>query len=470
MTRQAIRVSFLLRTVGLLLTLLAMVVGRSAFAGQDERPNLILILVDDLRWNSLSFLGDPVVKTPNIDRLAERGVTFRNAFVTTSICAVSRASIFTGQYARRHGINDFATPFGDEALAQTYPAILRANGYRTGFIGKYGVGRDVSVMADDFDYWKGLPGQAGPFFEKNDPTKTHATSKFGSQALEFFGQGPREQPFCLSLSFSAPHARDGQPREYPPDLRDEPLYVDDVIPVPSLATEEAWLRLPEYARNLEGRRRWARRFSTPEMFQRIVKDYDRLIAGLDREVGRIVEELEKLGVAEKTVIVFLSDNGYILGERGMADKWLPFEESIRVPLIVMDPRTPTKTRGTSVDALALNIDVAPTFLEMAGLEPPARMQGRSLVPFLEGEPRPADWRTEFFYEHLTFPDIIPATEGVRDEGWMYFRWLAPEPDLEELYDLAADPLQEHNLAAEPEHVDRLKRMRTRWEALREELK
>ncbi len=434
------------------------------------RPNLVFILADDLRWNSLGFLGDPVVQTPHLDRLAQRGLTFRNAFVTTSICAVSRASVFSGQYARRHGINDFATPFTDEAWAQTYPALLRQAGYRTGFIGKYGVGRNVAAMAPAFDYWKGLPGQAGPFFLPNDPTRTHATARFGDQALEFLRQGPADQPFCLSISFSAPHARDGEPREYPPDLRDEPLYLDATIPVPSLATEEAWLRLPEFARNLEGRRRWERRFSTPEMFQRIVKDYNRLITGLDREVGRITAELEAIGAADNTIIIFLSDNGYILGERGMADKWLPFEESIRVPLVVMDPRAAKAVGGKSSDALALNIDIAPTLLDLAGLAIPDRMQGRSLVPFLKDGAAPPDWRAEFFYEHLTFPDIIPQTEGVRTENLMYFRWLAPDPDIEELYDLAADPLEAHNLAGDPAHANQLNELRSRWEALREELK
>lgn len=440
-------------------------------AGEEARPSLILIVADDLRWDALGCMGGPVVQTPNIDRLAARGVTFRNAFVTTSICAVSRASILSGQYARRHGIEDFATPFLDAAWSRTYPALLRSAGYYTGFIGKFGVGKDVAPMAAAFDVWHGLPGQGGPFFRPNDPKRQHATARFGDQALSFLRNAPSDRPFCLSLSFSAPHARDGEPREYPPDSRDEGLYVDEVFPVPRLATEAAYLRLPAFARGLEGRRRWERRFATPEMYQRVVRDYLRLITGVDREVGRILAELETLGRADRTVLVFTSDNGYILGERGMADKWLPYEESLRVPLIVADPGLPNERRGRTVEPeMALNIDLAPTLLELAGAAVPPEMQGRSLVPLVRGTRPPAGWRQDFFYEHHTFPDIIPPTEGVRAERWMYFRWTGADPVVEELYDLQSDPLEERNLVAEPGSAGVLETLRGRWAALRADLR
>ncbi len=446
---------------------------RCSLADHTEKkpapPNLIFILADDLRWNTLGCMGDRIIQTPNVDRLAAEGVLFRNHFVTTSICAVSRASIFSGQYARRHGINDFATPFTAAAWAQTYPALLRKAGYRTGFIGKFGVGRDLKPLAAEFDYWRGLPGQAGPFFDKKDPTHTHATARFGDQALEFLRGTEAGKPFCISLSFSAPHARDGDPREYPPDARDEKLYADVEIPTPKTATDAAFRRLPDFVQQSEGRRRWQRRFATPEMFQRITRDYYRLITGVDREVGRIVAELAARKLTGKTVLIFTSDNGYFLGERGMADKWLPYEESIRVPLIVFDPRLPASARGRKVDALTLNIDFAPTLLDLAGLSAVAAMQGQSLLPLVRGAV-PARWRTEFFYEHLTFPKIIPPTEGVRTERWKYFRWVDARPVLEELYDLQADPFEEHNLAAGPAHAKTLADLRGRWEALREQLK
>ena len=433
------------------------------------RPNLLFILTDDQRWDAMDCMGNTIIQTPNIDKLAARGVLFRNHFVTTSICCVSRASIFSGQYLRRHGIHDFATPFSAKAWSQSYPALLRGAGYRTGFIGKFGVGKDVSPMATEFDYWKGLPGQGGLFFEKNDTQHAHhITARMGDQALEFLNGTTPAKPFCLSVSFTAPHARDGQPREFPPDSRDEKLYDEATIPVPKLATDAAFKALPVFAQDLEGRRRWEKRFATPEMYQKNVKDYYRLITGIDREVGRILTALDELKLAENTIVIFTSDNGFFYGERGMADKWLMYEESIRVPLIIFDPRTPAAERGQRRDALTLNIDFAPTLLNFAGIAAPPEMQGRNLRPILKDANAP--WRTEFFYEHDTFPKMIPPSEGVRTERWAYLRWTGGPAVVEELYDIQNDPLQERNLAGDAAQAKTLEELRGRWNLLREELK
>lgn len=438
------------------------------------RPNIVFILADDLRFDALGCMGNKVVQTPNIDKLAKQGVLFRNAFVTTSICAVSRASILTGQWQRRHGIDDFAKGLNGDKWAKTFVALLRAAGYRTGFIGKFGVGTDkeIKAQATAYDFWRGLPGQAGTFFiDKKDPTRTHRTARFGNEALEFLGGARPGQPFCLCISFNAPHARDGQAREYEPDPRDEQLYADVAMPVPALATAEAFQRLPEFVQKSEARRRWQKRFATPEMFQKTVRDYYRLITGLDREVGRIRAELERLKLAENTVIVFFSDNGYFLGDRGLADKWFMYEESIRVPCIISDPRPGPRRRpaGSSEDAMVLNVDLAPTFLDLAGLANEPGMQGRSLVPFLR-EGKPANWRSEFFYEHHTGAKIIPPSEGIRAARWAYIRWIQENPVVEELYDLSKDPLEERNLANDPAHAPVLNDMRNRWEKRRHELK
>jgi arylsulfatase A-like enzyme len=430
--------------------------------GRAVRPNIIFLLADDLRWDALGCMGNCIIQTPHIDALAKRGVRFRNAFVTTSICAVSRASIFTGQYARRHKINDFVTDLAPEAFARTYVALLRAAGYRVGFIGKFGVGARLPAKA--FDYWRGFPGQ-GSYFKKGETV--HLTRRMGDDALEFLKTCDRGTPFCLSVSFKSPHAQDGAPREFPPDPRDEDLYANVKIPVPKTADDQFFRALPEFVQKSEGRKRWQRRFATPEQYQKVVRDYYRLITGMDREIGRIVAALEQLGLADNTLIVFTSDNGFFLGERGMADKWLMYEESIRVPLIVCDPRLPAPRRGNSVEAMALNIDLAPTLLDYAGLPAPREMQGRSLRPLVAG--RPVAWRTDWFYEHHTLPKIIPPSEGVRTERWAYLRWMAVEPAVEELYDVQADPLEEHNLAGRPEHRETLARLRARWEKLRKEL-
>ena len=193
-----------------------------------QRPNIVFLLVDDLRWNALGCMGDKLVQTPNIDKLATKGVLFRNAFVTTSICWSSRATIFSGQWMRRHHVGDGPQRnLSEPTWKETYPAVLRANGYRTGFIGKFGVGnaKEIAAHEGEFDYWKGLPGQGGRFFiEKDDPAHIHMTEKMGNWALEFLGGSDASKPFCLSVSFNAVHARDHEPREYEPDRRDEMLY------------------------------------------------------------------------------------------------------------------------------------------------------------------------------------------------------------------------------------------------------
>ncbi|MBC8144517.1 MAG: sulfatase [bacterium] len=428
-----------------------------------KRPNIVFLLADDLRWNVLGCTGDNQAKTPNLDALAKRGTQFRNAFVTTSICAVSRASILSGQYARRHKINDFATSFTPDAYARTYPMLMKLAGYRVGFIGKFGVGS--KMPEGSFDYWKGFPGQ-GNYFGKGETV--HLTTRMGDQAIEFLKGSKKDQPFCLSLSFKCPHAMDAAKREYPPDPRDEELFKDVTFPMPKTLDGKYFLAMPEFVQNSESRKRWDRRFKTPEMFQTILRDYYRLVTGMDREVGRIVAELERLGLADDTIIVFTSDNGYFFGEHGLADKWYLYEESIRVPLIVYDPALPKEQRNRTVDAMALNIDLAPTMLDYASVAIPKSMQGATLRPWLRGDA--PKWREDWFYEHHTAIKIIPPSEGVRTTRWAYLRWLkdASNP-VEELYDVQADPSQERNLAAVLEHQPTLRQLRSRWQEFRKDL-
>ncbi len=437
----------------------------TAFANAaPAKPNIVFILVDDFRYNALGCMGDKIVQTPNIDRLAKEGVLFKNMFVTTSICSVSRATVLTGQWMRRHGIDDFAKGISDEAWKDTYPARLRDAGYFIGFVGKYGVGsaQVTKERGASFDFWRGEPGQAGKFFiEPGDPTRTHKTAKMGDDALAFLANTPKDRPFSLSISFNAVHARDHQKREYEPDPRDEGLYSDEQISLPKLATDEAFKRLPEFVQKSEGRRRWGWRFDEPQKAQSVLRDYYRLITGVDREVGRILSALEQRGELEHTVVIFAGDNGYALGDRGMADKWYAYEEDLRVPLIIRDPRLPQERRGQTADAMALNVDLAPTMLALAGVPAPAAMQGRSLQPLLEGAV-PKDWRTEFFYEHHSVKDRIPPSEAVRTQRWKYIRWMEPNPLVEELYDLQADPLEQRNLAADPSHAATLQELRDKW--------
>ncbi len=423
-------------------------------------PNIVFLLADDLRADVLGCTGDRLAKTPHIDSLARRGVRFRNHFVTTSICCVSRASYLTGQYARRHKIEDFVTDFTPAAFAQTYPALLRAAGYRLGFIGKYGVGTKMPEQTQ-FNFWKGFPGQ-GSYFDKNNTV--HLTRRMGDQAIEFLKGCEKTGPFCLSLSFKCPHAQDGAKREFPPDPQDESEFKETVFPTPRTASAKFFELLPEPVQKSEGHKRWARRFTTPEQFQETLRDYYRLVTGMDREIGRIVAALEALGFADNTILIFASDNGFFFGERQLADKWFMYEESIRVPLIIVDPRLPRDRWDQEVEPMALNIDFAPTVLDYAGLAIPKSMQGKSLRPLVEGKEAP--WRHDWFYEHHTLPKIIPPCEGVRTTRFAYIRWMATEPVVEDLYDLANDPYEERNLVNDVSQRVTLQRLRGRWEELR----
>lgn len=425
---------------------------------QGRPPNILFLLTDDQRWDTLGCMGNRIIHTPVIDGLARQGATFTNAFVTTPICVTSRASFFTGLYARSHGIHTFRMRFSPAQFAATYPALLRQAGYRTGFVGKYGLDEPPEPK-DQFDDWYGFLGQ-GRFFPQGE-RGPHLTQIMGGQACEFIGKQTPTQPFCLSVSYKAPHVQDEDPRQFLADPRDEHLYRDVRMPVPKTMNTGSIERFPIEIQGSEARRRWAVRFSTPDLYQRSVRNYYRMITGVDRSVGEIIAALEKRGLRDNTVIVFTSDNGFYLGEHGLAGKWFMHEESLRVPLVIHDPR-PGAVRGARLDAMALNIDCAPTMLELAGLKPPPSMQGRSLVPWLRGQ-QPA-WRSEFFGEHLFQHDWIPQSEGIRTTRWKYARYLNIPGNPEEMYDLAADALEENNLAASPQHRAQLDALRKRREA------
>ncbi len=328
----------------------------------------------------------------------------------------------------------------------------------------------IRSRAGDFDFWRGHPGQAGEWFiDPKDPAQRHATARFGDDALEFLDGCTADQPFCLSVSFNAPHARDGKTREFQPDVRDEQLYATATIPPPLTCSEEYFRSLPAFVQTSESRRRWEKRFATPEMFQATMRDYYRLITGIDREVGRIRLKLAERGLAENTILVFTSDNGWFAGERGVADKWLMYEESIRVPLIIFDARLPTRFRGTTSETMTLNIDLAPTILQWAGARIPSSMQGRSLAPLLKGS-IPRDWRSFFVYEHAYDPKIIAPSEGIRTEHFAYLRWMPPNPVSEELYDVHSDPLQRYNLVGVSTFAPTLNELRALWRRASETLR
>jgi len=425
------------------------------------RPHIVFFLTDDMRFDAMGCAGNPIIHTPNLDRLASQGTLFRNCFCTTSICSVSRASFLTGQYGSRHGIEDFKTPLSRQALARTFPALLRAAGYYTGFVGKWGLGGELPKEA--FDFFTGFSGQ-GRYFEPGDPE--HITRKLTRQVLQFLDERPHGRPLLLCVSFKAPHCQDGAKQQFQPDPAYASLYRDVTIPEPVTATPEAFAALPAFLQQSEGRRRWERRFATPSMFQENVKNYYRLITGVDAAVGAVMDRLKQAGLDRRTVVIFTSDNGFFLGEHGLAGKWFMYEESIRLPLIIRDPGVPPIARGRRVDAMALNIDIAPTIVDLAGLPVPSVMQGRSLRPWVAG--RFPAWRTEFFYEHhYDHHGRIPPCEGVRTERYTYIRYLTTDPVQEALFDLDTDPHQLHDRAGDAAYRPVLEQLRRRWKRWRQ---
>jgi arylsulfatase A-like enzyme len=433
---------------------------------QDTRPNILVIYVDDLHHETFGFMGDPIIKTPNIDRLSNEGVTFRNAFVNTAICITSRGNFMTGRYAARTGIYmDGFEGLSDEHIAMAYPTHLKEAGYYTGYIGKWHLGEIPEDILFDND--QKFLGQ-GFFWDEDEwPGEgTHLTDRLGNKAVDMIQNAPENQPFAITVGFKAPHVQDGfHPLEpYPATPSTAVLYELDEIPAPRLSDQDFFDSQPDFIRESLGRVRWEYRLGPPESlnFQRSIRRYYRMVTGVDEQIGKMMEVLLETNKLENTIIVFTSDHGMYLGERGLAGKWLGHEPSIRIPLVVYDPRLADEQQGTWRDAMALMIDFKPTFLEWAGVTPSDGVQGESLVPIVSGE-TPQDWRTEFFYEHHSFPDRIPRSEGVRTERYKYLNYLDSDPLYEELYDLETDPHEEVNLAEDPDHSELLEEMRSKWE-------
>lgn len=430
-----------------------------------KKPNIIYILTDDQSWDALGFAGNDIIYTPNMDRLAAEGVYFHNSFVTTPICAASRASIFTGLFERTHDFTFGKPPVHDEYMLESYPYLLKNAGYRTGFIGKFGIKVNEGILDSLFHYseltrW--------PYLKEIDGKQVHLADIAGDHAIDFIRES-KEEPFCLSLSFWSPHADDGAVEQYFwPDYVDH-LYQDVDIPVHETADPAFFEALPEYLQTTLNRTRWYWRFDTPEKHQQMVKGYYRMVSTVDSVLARIRVSLEEEGIADNTIIIFTSDNGYFLGERGYAGKWLMYDQSIRVPFFIYDPRQPETNRGKRYTEDVLNIDATPTMLELAGVDIPERYQGESLMPFIKGE-KPHEWRDGVYTEHRWQNNTdIPLTYGYRDDTWKYIRY-DRKPDLIELYNHQQDPDETVNLASLSEYADKLEYYQNICDSIIEQLR
>ena len=481
-----------MRSLALSLLLACTLAGHALTQAEQRTRNLVVFVTDDQRADALGSAGMKWMHTPHIDALARRGTRFDRAYCTTSICMVSRATLWTGQWASRHGIWRFGRQLSKEALAETYPALLRRAGYYTGFIGKWGVG---APPKDYVDYSRAWPGQNR--YQRRGKKPEHLTELHGQQALEFLGKAPRNKAFCLTIAFKAPHCQDGDERQFIPSRATRSLYRNVVVPQAALADSAFFDAMPGFLRNSMNRRRWGLRFVTEPLRQTMTKNYARLISGVDSVVGQVVDKLRQQGRLEDTLIVFTSDHGFYLGDRGFAGKWLAHEVSMRVPFIVVDPNAAKSTQGQRRDELVVLPDLAPTLLDYAGVPVPDRVQGRSLRRLItssdagqdhdQGQRRDRDqrsdksegarpesaaampWRRDFLYEHRVGIRTIPQSDAVCSTRWKYIKYLR-EPPYEELYDLQKDPHEAKNLANSKAHAATLSAMRQRHAALRKAMR
>jgi len=428
-----------------------------------ERPNIVFLLTDDQTSSTLGCYGHPLARTPHLDALAARGTRFQNAFVSQSICWVSRTTLLTGMTGRSYGTPDEPELTRADIARTLCSDLLREHGYHTGFFGKWHAKMPPGYQpAEHFDAFEEI--FRNPYYKPQpDGTLRHETDLIVDRGLEFVKEQPRDKPFMLYLWFNACHAEDGDRRpgigHFPWPQSADGLYEDVSMPPPRLADPAIFDSLPEFLQTSITRERYFWRWNTEQKYQTNMRAYLRMVTGIDNAIGRLLTALQELGLADNTIIVYSADNGYHMGHRGLAGKWSHFEESLRVPLIIADPRVAELHRGQVTEALALNLDLPATFLDWADVPVPERYQGRSLKSLVSGE-RPADWRTQTFHEHFAVRQRIPAWEGVRTERFKYARYF-DHGNHEFLHDLTADPDELRNLAADPAHAETLQALRER---------
>jgi len=454
--------------------------GISLAQPKAEKPNIIFVLVDDLRWDAMGFTGQyPFLKTPNIDRLRAEGVHFQNAYCTHSLCAPSRATILTGMFPQTNGVstNQEGREFNPDKTP-SFAQILQEKNYKTGFIGKWHMAESNSPRKG-FDYWCSFSGQGN--YNGNDlningkiiRNNGYVTDELNKYALEFINKNA-DKPFCLYLSHKAVH----QP--FTPPERDADLYSNDLVPEPAgwsdnMENKPAWQRIEA---NMEQRIRlrdkdlnqitpaktrkfgpWPSKTGKGEQ-----KNYLRCLSAVDKGLGEIYDLLQNKGILDNTVIVFAGDNGFFHGEHGKGDKRLAYNESMRIPLVMRYPKV--AKAGQSVTEMVLNADIAPTFLDLAGVKIPVQMQGKSVIPLLRGQNE--GWRKSFLFTY--WPDLIyfiPRITAIRTEKYLYSQ--TPDlKDIDELYDEQNDPAEFNNLAGNPTFSELKKNLSKELEQLKRE--
>lgn len=443
--------------------------------GPPTRPNILYIMADDHAAHALSCYGSKVNTTPSLDRIAREGMRFTNAFVTNSICTPSRAVMLTGKYSHLNGVPVFNRFDGRQPTLAKY---LQASGYHTGVVGKWHLGSEPT----GFDDWTILPGQGAyrdpVFFAKKGgrkPFKGYCTDVITDLALDFLKDRPKDEPFFLMYHHKAPH------RPWEPDESHAKAWAGKSIPTPATfdddyatrsdAAREATMRIDRDLKPNDTKQTPPEGLSPAELkrwkYNRYMQDYLACIASLDDNVGRVLDYLDKEGLAGNTIVVYTSDQGFFLGDHNWFDKRFMYEESLRMPLLVRWPGVIKP--GSTSDAIILNADFAPTLMDAAGLPVPLDMQGRSALPLLRGE-TPKDWRTSMYYRYYHYPQDhrVQPHYGVRTDQYklIYFHKIKQW----ELFDLKSDPHELRNLYDDPARAENVKTLKAELYRLKAELK
>jgi arylsulfatase A-like enzyme len=437
----------------------------------DRRPNILFIMSDDHASHAMSCYGSRINRTPHLDRIAEGGMRFDNCFCTNSICTPSRATILTGTYNHVNEVTTLSTLM-DNRL-ETYPKLLQQAGYQTAVFGKWHLGTGPRHCPTGFDAWSVLPGQGiyhnpefifqGPNGGIHRTVMGYVTDIITDMSVEWLEQRDRARPFCLMVHHKAPH------RPWVSDEAHAAMYLNEEIPEPdtllddyanrAAAAAAAEMRVGVHHNSLDLKCEIPEGLSEVEMrkwgYQRYIKEYLRVVASIDDNVGRLLDYIDREGLADDTLIIYTSDQGFFLGDHGWYDKRFMYEESLRMPFILRFPREVAP--GTVNEDIILNVDFAPLFLDLAGVEIPAAMQGLSFRPLFHGE-TPPDWRDAMYYRywmHKAHHNVY-AHYGVRTRRYKLIYYYADalgqtgaidethEPEWE-LFDLAADPYELNNV-------------------------
>jgi arylsulfatase A-like enzyme len=441
-----------------------------AVAVAAERPNIVFIYTDDQRWDALGVVqreqGErarfPWFQTPHLDRLAAEGIRFRNAFVVNSLCAPSRSVYLTGRYSHVNGVANNHTPFPAENVDATWSSLLKQAGYATGYVGKFHHGQQTGKRPG-FDYSASFIGQ-GRYtdcpFEINGtttPTTGWVDDVSTGFAIDFIRDN-RDKPFAVVVGFKAAHG----PFEPPPRLIDK-YAGQEARPVPNMDSPAPYVG--KFSAGAKAAPAQPKKAKAKAAGGRTMHaGYFGCLAAVDENVGRLLAALDELKLTENTVVVFASDNGFYLGEHRLGDKRSAYDESLRIPLLVRWPKLGEGRRGKVVDQMALNLDLAPTFLDLAGVKVPASMQGRSWRPLLAGDAAgAANWRTAFFYEYFFERGYsIPTVLAVRTDKAKLIKYPGHD-EWTELFDLAADPYETKNLANDPAKKELLATMQSEFD-------